>query len=181
MESQSSPQSRRTLYIVLAIVVLLLIIAGGVVLGKQLGGNGSGAEEVVVPSPTVELVQPTAVAATAAPKPTAAPRAAVPGGSVDAPTGIAILPPVQLAGNRRYVLQISSKSGAVDFTGNYTRGSIDPKIALDVMQQIKGRTPWEQEIQPPAADSRTWTLGVTASAFPVGKDLRIVILDVGPK
>lgn len=180
MESQSSPQSRRTLYIVLAIAVLLLIVGGGILAGRQLGGSDSGAKEVVVPSPTVEVVQPTVALATAAPQATAPPRATVPGGSVDTPTGIGILPPVQLAGNRRYVLQISSGSGAVDFNGNYTRGSIDPKIAVDVMQEIKGKTPWEQEIQPPAPGARTWTLGVTANTVQLGKNLRIVILDVGP-
>jgi hypothetical protein len=181
MESQSSPQSRRVLYIVLAIVVLLLIVGGGVVVGRQLGGSGSAAEEIVVPSPTVELIQPTVTPAVPAPKAATPPRAAVPGGSVDTPTGIGILPPVQLAGNRRYVLQISSGNGAVDFSGSYTRGSVDPRIAVDVMQQIKGKTPWEQEIAPPAPDSRTWTLGATASTVQLGRNLRIVILDIGPK
>jgi hypothetical protein len=181
MESQSSPQSRRTLYIVLVIAILLLIVVGGILVGRQLGGSDSGAEEVVVPSPTVALIQPTVAPATSAPKATTPPRAAVPGGSVDTPTGIGILPPVQLTGNRRYVLQISSGNGAVEFSGSYSRGSLDPKIAVDVMQNIQGKTPWEQEIAPPAPDSRTWTLGVTASTMPVGKDLRIVILDAGPK
>jgi hypothetical protein len=180
MESQSSPQSRRVLYILLAIVVLLLIVGAGILMGKRLGGP-AGAEPVVVPSPTVEMIQPTTIPATAAPKATTPPRVAVPGGSVDTPTGIGILPPVQLAGNRRYVLQIASGNGAVDFSGSYTRGSLDPKIALDVMQEIKGKTPWEKEIEPPASDSRTWTLGVTASTLQLGKNLRIVILDVGPK
>jgi hypothetical protein len=181
MESQSSPQSKRALYIVLAIVVLLLIVVGGVWAGRQLGGSGSGAQEIVVPSPTVELIQPTIALATPAPKATAPPRVAVPGGSVDTPTGIGILPPVQLDGNRRYILQISSGDGAVQFAGNYSRGSVDPKIAIDVIKEIKGKTPWEQEIQPPAPDSRTWTLGVTASTVQLGKNLRIAILDIGPK
>jgi hypothetical protein len=181
MESQSSLQSRRTLCIELAIVVLLLVIAGVILTGCKSGESGSGAAEVVLPSPSAELVLPTVVPATAVPKPTAPPRVPVPGGSIDAPTGIAILPVVQLAGDRRYVLQVSSTGGAVDFSGSYSRASIDPKIAVDVIQEIKGRTPWEQEIQPPAPDSRTWTLGVTANSAQLGKDLRIAVVDVGPK
>jgi hypothetical protein len=181
MESQSSSQTKRILTIVLAIAILLLIVAAGILIGRQLGGSGSGSEKVVEPSPTVEVIQPTAAPATIAPTSTVPPRVEVPGGRVDTPTGIGILPTVQLAGGRRYVLQISSADGAVDFSGSYSRGSLDPKIALDVMQEIKGKTPWEQEVQPPAPDSRTWTLGVTAGTVPVGKNLSIVILDVGPK
>jgi hypothetical protein len=52
---------------------------------------------------------------------------------------------------------------------------------VDAMQEIRGKTPWEQQVQPPAPDSRTWTLGVTASTVPVGKNLTIVILDAGPQ
>jgi hypothetical protein len=181
MESRSSPQFRSAPHLAVAIAVLLLVIAGVVLTGCKSGEGGSGAAEVVVPSPSSEMIQPTVVPATVAPKPTAPPRVPVPGGSIDAPTGIAILPAVQLAGDRRYVLQVSSTGGAVDFSGSYSRGSIDPKIAVDVIQEIKGRTPWEQEIQPPAPDSRTWTLGVTASVAQLGKPLRIAILDVGPK
>lgn len=181
MESQSSPRFGRMPYILLAIGLVVLILAGSGLVGCQSGGSESGVKDVVLPSPTLEPVQPTAPPATVAPKPTALPRVAVPGGSMDAPTGIAILPAVQLAGDRRYVLQISSGSGAVDFSGSYSRGSIDPKIAVDAVQQIKGNTPWEQEIQPPAPDSRTWTLGVSASTSQLGKGLRIAILDVGPR
>ena len=181
MESQPSSQTKRILYIVVAIVILLVIVAAGILIGRQLGGSETGSEEVVVPSPTIEVIQPTAAPATVEPKATTPPRVAVPGGRIDTPTGIGILPPVQLNGDRRYVLQISSGAGAVDFSGSTTRGSLNPKIAVDVMKQIAGKTPWEQEIDPPAPDSRTWTLGVTASTVPVGKNLRIVILDVGPK
>jgi hypothetical protein len=181
MESQPSSQTKRILYILLAIAVVLVIVVAGILIGRQLGGSDSGSEKVVVPSPTIEVIEPTAAPATVEPKATASPRVAVPGGRIDTPTGIGILPPVQLAGDRRYVLQISSADGAVDFSGSTTRGSLDPKIAIDVMSQMKGKTPWEQEIDPPAPDSRTWTLGVTASTVPVGKNLRIVILDVGPK
>jgi hypothetical protein len=181
MESQSSSRTKRILTIVLAIAILLLIVAAGIVIGRQLGGGDSGAEKVVLPSPTVEVIQPTVAPATIAPTSTVPPRVEVPGGRVETPTGIGILPPVQLAGDRRYVLRISSADGAVDFSGSYSRGSLDPKIAVDVMQEIKGKTPWEQQVQPPAPDARTWTLGVTASTVPVGKNLTIVILDVGPK
>jgi hypothetical protein len=181
MEAQSTSRTRRWLIILLVAAVLLLVVAAGILIGRQLGGGESVAEEVVLPTVTAEVVQPTAVPATPAPAPTPPPRVAVPGSRVDAPTGIAVLPPVQLTGGRRYVLQIASKNGAVDFSGSTSRGSIDPKIALDVMREVKGRTPWEQEIEPPSPDARTWTLGVTASAVPVGKDLQIVILDIGPK
>ena len=180
MESQATSRTKRILYIVLAIAVFLLIVAAGILISRQLGG-GANSEKVVVPSPTVEVTQPTALPATIEPTATPPPRVAVPGSRVDTPTGIGVLPPVHLAGNRRYVLQISSSDGAVNFSGSYSRGSIDPKVAVDAMQEIGGRTPWEQEIQPPAPNARTWTLGVTARTVPVGKDLTVVILDVGPK
>jgi hypothetical protein len=186
MDEQSSSRTRRVLIIVLAIAILLLVVAAGILLGRQLAGGKPAAENVVLPTATVQMVQPTVAPSAQASEATgsqatAQPRAAVPGSRVDAPTGIAILPPVLLTGGRRYVLQVSSATGAVNFSGSTTRGSIDPKIALDVMREIKGTTPWEQEVEPPAPDARTWTLGVTASAVPVGKDLQIVILDVGPK
>jgi hypothetical protein len=181
MESQSSSRTKRILPILVATAVLLLIVAAGILIGRQLSGSGSESEKVVVPSPTIEVIPPTAALATVGPKAITSPRAEVPGGRVDTPTGIGILPPVQLTGGRRYVLQISSADKAVDFFGSYTRGSLDPKIAMDVMKEFKGKTPWEQQIEPPAPDSRTWTLGVTASTVPVGKNLSIVILDVGPK
>jgi hypothetical protein len=181
MGSQSSSRTKRILYILVVIAVLLLVVAAGVLIGRQLSGRDSDAQNVVVPSATIEVTKPTAVLATVEPKRTTPPRAAVPGGRVDTPTGIGILPPVQLAGGRRYVLQINSADGEVDFFGSYSRGSLDPKIAVDVMKEIKGRTPWEQQVEPPAPGSRTWTLGVTASSVPVGKNLSIVILDVGPK
>jgi hypothetical protein len=180
MEAPSSSRTRRLVVILVAIAVLLLVVAAGILIGKQLSG-GESAEEVVLPAATAEAVQPTAVPATPMPAATTPPRVAVPGSRVDASTGIAILPPVQLTGSRRYVLQISSKNGAVDFNGSTTRGSIDPKVALDVMRGVKGKTPWEQEVEPPAPDARTWTLGVSVSAVPLGKDLQIVILDMGPK
>jgi hypothetical protein len=180
MESQPISQTRRILYILLAIAIVLIIVAAGILVGRQLAGGKESAETVVVPSPTVEVAQPTATPVVVQKSPTP-PRVAVPGGQVDSPTGIGILPPVQLAGNRRYVLRLSSSDGAVPFSGSYSRGSIDPKVAVDAMEQIQGKTPWEREIAPPAPDARTWTLGVTASTNPVGKDLQITVWDVGPK
>jgi hypothetical protein len=181
MESQPADRTKRILYMIAAIAILLLIVAAGILIGRQLGGSGAGSEKVVLPSPAVEVTEPTAVPAAIEPTATAPPRVAVPGGRVDTPTGIGILPPVQLAGGRRYVLRISSADGEVPFSGSYSRSSLDPRVAVDAMQEIKGKTPWEQEIQPPAPEARTWTLGVTASTVPVGKNLSIVILDVGPK
>ena len=181
IEPQASFQTKRFIYILLALAILLAIVAAGILLGKQLGGDESGSEKVVEPASAVEAIQPAAARPTVEQTATTPARVAVPGGRVETATGIGILPPVQLAGDRRYVLEISSANGAVDFGGSITRGSLAPKIAVDVMKQIKGKTPWEQEIDPPAPDARTWTLGVTASTVPVGKNLRIVILNVGPK
>jgi hypothetical protein len=180
VESQPVSQTRRILYILLAIAIVLIIVAAGILVGRQLAGGKDSAETVVVPSPAVEIVQPTATPVPVQPTPTTA-RVAVPGGQVDASTGIAVLPAVQLAGNRRYVLRVSSAAGAVAFSGSYSRSSIDPKVAVDAMEEIKGQTPWEQEIAPPAPGARTWTLGVTAGTNPVGKDLQISVWDAGPK
>jgi hypothetical protein len=180
MESQPVSQTRRILYILLAIAIVLIIVVAGILVGRQLAGGKETPATVVVPSPAVEIVQPTGTPIPVQPTPTAV-RVAVPGGQVDASTGIAVLPALQLAGDRRYVLRLSSKDGAVAFSGSYSRGTIDPKVVVHAVEEIKGKTPWEQEIAPPAPDARTWTLGVTASTNPVGKDLQISVWDVGPK
>jgi hypothetical protein len=132
--------------------------------------------QTIVPQET-----PTLIAATAAPTATETPaRAAVKNGHAESDTGIAILPSVELQGDRRYVLQVTSKAGALPFKGFYSRGSLDP-IAVDAMQEIAGTTPWEAEIAPPVKDARRWTLGISLNTNPVGKNVQVRVWDVGPK
>jgi hypothetical protein len=171
-----SPKARQILYAVVSVVAILLLVAAGVLLAGRLRGNKAATETVVQQAAPTELVQPTAtLAVTSAPA-----RVAVKDGRVESDTGIAILPRVELRGDRRYVLQVSSKAGALPFKGSYSRGSLDP-IAIDAMKEIAGATPWEAEIAPPAKDARLWTLGVSLSTDPVGKNVQVQLWDVGPK
>lgn len=175
--SALSPKTQQILLAIGAGAVVILVVAIGLALGSRLGAGQGPAEEIVIPQ-----------AATSEPEATVTPlsretpvRIAVEGGRVETDTGIAILPTVTLRGDRRYVLQITSKAGKLSFAGSYSRGSIDPKIAIDAMQEFRGTTPWEQEIQPPAPNVRTWTLGVNLSTNPVGKHVLVQVWDVGPR
>jgi hypothetical protein len=49
------------------------------------------------------------------------------------------------------------------------------------MTEIKGTTPWEQEIRPPAPDTRQWTVGASLSTTPIGKNNQVQVWDIGPK
>jgi hypothetical protein len=183
-----SPRSRQIVLGAVAIAALLLVAAAGVGLARQLSTRNAQAS-AATPTAAALVAEQKAAPTQPAPVVVATPRqaqpvatrVAVPGGRVDTDTGIAIMPVVNLRGDRRYVMQITSKAGAVEFQGSHTRGSIDPKIAIDVVSQIKGSTTWEQEIPPPAADSRTWTLGASVSTNPPGKNVAIQIWDIGPK
>ena len=172
-----SPKTKQILYAVVSVVAILLLVTAGVLLAGRLRGNSAVTETVVQQAaPPTELVQPTAtVAVTSAPA-----RVAVKDGRAESDTGIAILPRVELRGDRRYVLQVSSKAGALPFKGSYARGSLNP-IAIDAMKEIAGTTPWEAEIAPPAKAARLWTLGVSLSTDPVGKNVLVQLWDVGPK
>ncbi len=181
----SRSNSRNTIILVLVAIILLGVVAGILIANRMRADQNS--PDVVLPnstgapstqpgtgiseSPTVTL----ALGTPALPQ-----RTLVANGSVENDTGIAILPTVSLSGSRRYALVITSQAGALPLTGSYSRGSIDPKIAIDVMSEVKGSTPWEQEIEPPAPDSRTWTLGVSVSTT-LGKNIRVQVWDIGPR
>lgn len=182
--------SSRALVAIAVVVIILLGVVTGILIANQSQQNQK-LPDVVIPaatgtpsaqsgpqtSATADLaVGITQTVTAAAP----AERAPVPQGFVENQTGIAILPSIQLTGSRRYVLEISSRSGNLPISGSYTRGSIDPKIAIDAMTEIKGVTVWEQEIQPPSPDSKTWTLGVSVSTT-LGKNIRVQIWDIGPR
>lgn len=175
--SSLSPRTRQLLLAVGAVAIVALMVLAGIVIGNRLGSRQDAQEDVVIPQEATS--QPVATATLAAAQ--AAPRTAVAGGRVETDTGIVILPTVTLRGDRRYVLQVTSKAGPLTFSGSYSRGSSDPKIAIDAIQEFKGTTPWEQEIQPPAPDSRTWTLGVNLSTNPIGKHVLVQVWDIGPK
>lgn len=175
--SSLSPRTRQILIAAAATLAVILVILAGVVIGNRLGARQDVQEDVVIPQEATS--EPAATATLAASQ--AAPRTAVTGGRAETDTGIAILPMVTLRGDRRYVLQVTSRAGQLSFSGSYSRGSIDPKIAIDAMQEFKGTTPWEQEIQPPTPDSRTWTLGVNLSTNPIGKHVLVQVWDIGPK
>lgn len=175
-----SPRTRQIVLAVVAVIVFLAVVGVGIILGRRVSDRQTQAPEVVVP------ITPSAtgsITVTAATQQLSAPtqRAAVPDGKVENETGIAILPMVKLQGDRRYVLQVTSGAGALPFSGSYSLGSIDPKIAINPMTEIKGTTPWEQEIQPPAPDVRQWTLGASLSTSPIGKNIRVQVWDIGPK
>jgi hypothetical protein len=176
-----SPRGKQILLAAVALVLILAVIGAGVVLGRTLSERSMLTPPVVVPVTPIAAEQTTATLA-AQPQATPAPqRVAVPDGRVETETGIAILPVVKLQGDRRYVLQITSKAGAVSFQGSYSLGSIEPKIAINPMTEIKGTMPWEQEILPPAPDARQWTLGASVSATPIGKNIQVQVWDIGPK
>ena len=179
MQSLSS-RDKRTLLAVVALLLVIAIIGAGIVLGRTLAARSMSTPAVVVPVTPLPAGQMTATLA-AQPQGAATQRVPVPDGKVESETGIAILPTVKLQGDRRYVLSVTSKTGALSFQGSYSRGSIDPKIAINPMTEIKGMTPWEQEIEPPAPDSRTWTLGVNLRANPIGKHVLVQVWDIGPK
>jgi hypothetical protein len=185
---------KQILYAAGAIAIIALVVIVGVLIGNRLGGGGKTAlKPVVTVAPTAAAPaeststpvsgagEAKAGAAEGQTKASTAERVAVPNGRVENETSIAILPVVTLRGDRRYVLQVTSKAGALPFTGSYSRGSIDPKIAIDVKTDIKGTTPWEEEIQPPAADARQWSLGVSLSLDPLGKNVQVQIWDIGPR
>lgn len=175
-----SPQSKR---ILLAIIVLLLIIAiigAGIVLGRTLAERSTTTPAVVAPSTPSPAERATATLAAQSQGLTGQ-RVPVPDGKVENDIGIAILPAVKLQGDRRYALSVTSKADALSFQGSYSRGSIDPEIAINPMTEIKGTTPWEQEIEPPAPDVRQWTLGVSLSSTPIGHNIQVQVWDIGPK
>jgi hypothetical protein len=176
-----SSRGRQILLAVAVIVLILAVVSAGVVFGRRLAGNASPTPAVVIAAPTAVEAPATAMPATPQQAQPAVQRVAVPDGRVENETGIAILPIVQLQGSRRYLLQVTSKTGALPFSGSYSRGSIDPKIAINPMTDIKGATPWEQEIQPPATNVRQWTMSVSLSTNPVGKNIQVQIWDIGPR
>lgn len=182
--------SSRALVVIAVAAIILLGVVTGILIANQSQQNPK-LPDVVMPAvtgtpsaqakpqsgATADLASGVTQTVTAA---APAERAPVPQGFAENETGIAILPRIQLTGSRRYVLEISSRSGNLPFSGSYTRGSIDPKIAIDVMTEIKGTTAWEQEIQPPSPESRTWTLGVSLSTT-LGKNIRVQVWDIGPR
>jgi hypothetical protein len=171
-----SPKARQILYTVVSVVAILLLVAAGMLLAGRLRGDKGATQTVVQPAAPTELFQPTAtLAVTSAPV-----RVAVKDGRAESDTGIAILPRVELRGDRKYVLRVSSQAGAVRFKGSYSRSSLDP-IAIDAMKEIAGATPWEAEIQPPSTEAQRWTLSVSLSTDPVGKNIQVQLWDVGPK
>jgi hypothetical protein len=173
-----SPRAKQILYAVVAVVAIALLVIAGMLLAGRLRGEKVTTQTVVkqaAPIPTA-VIQPTAtLVMTSVPE-----RVAVQDGRAESDTGIVVLPRVELRGDRKYVLQVSSKAGAVPFKGSYTRGSIEP-IAIDVMKEIQGTTAWEAPIEPPSAEARRWTLGVSLSTAPVGKNIQVQIWDAGPK
>jgi hypothetical protein len=175
-----SPRNRRILLAIVALLLILVVICAGIVLGRTLAERNASTSAVIVPVTPAAAVQITATLA-AQPQATSTQRIAVPDGNVETETGIAILPIVTLQGNRRYVLQVTSRAGALSFQGSYSLGSIDPKIAINPMTEIKGTTPWEQEILPPAPDTRQWTLGASLSTTPIGQNIQVQVWDIGPK
>lgn len=176
-----SPRGKQILLALAVIVSILIVVGAGVVLGRRLTENTSPTSEVVIAAPTAIAAPDTVTPAAPQQAQPAVQRVAVPDGRVENETGIAILPIVQLQGSRRYLLQVTSKAGALPFSGSYSRGSIDPKIAINPMTDIKGATPWEQEIQPPATNVRQWTISVSLSTNPVGKNIQVQIWDIGPR
>jgi len=175
-----SPQGKRILLAVVALLLIIMVVGAGIVLGRTLAERSTATPAVVVPATPPPAGQVTATLA-AQSQGVAAQRVPVPDGKVENDTGIAILPAVKLSGDRRYVLSVTSKAGALSFQGSYSRGSIDPKIAINPMTEIKGTMPWEQEIEPPAPDVRQWTLGASLSATPIGKNIQVQVWDIGPK
>jgi len=173
-----SPKAKQILYAGLAVVVILLLVVAGMLLASRMRGDKAPPQKVIVQATSMPaaITQPTAtMVVTSIPE-----RVAVKDGHTESDTGIAILPRIELTGDRRYVMQVTSKAGAISFRGSYTRGSTDP-IAIDVMKEIKGTTPWEAEIEPPSAEARHWTLGVSLNTDPVGKNVQVQIWDAGPK
>ncbi|WP_423222465.1 hypothetical protein [Candidatus Amarolinea aalborgensis] len=180
----------RAIAVIVVAAIILLGAVTGILIANQLQKDQKP-QAVVLPGSTgtPSLESQPRLDATVAITPTvtqivglspSAERVPVPNGSTENKTGIAILPIIQLRGDRRYVLEITSQAGSLPFSGSYTRGSIDPKIAIDVVAEIKGTTRWEQEIQPPSPESRTWTLGVSVTTS-LGKDIRVQVWDIGPK
>jgi hypothetical protein len=175
--SALSPRTRQILLAAGAAGIVILVVVAGIAIGNRLGGSQENQAAVVVQSAVTVEPQPTVTLAA----PAEASRTAVEGGRAETDTGIAILPAVTLRGDRRYVLQVTSKAGKLSFSGSYSRGSIDPKVAIDAMQEFKGMTPWEQVIEPPSPGARTWTLGVNLSTSPIGKHVLVQVWDIGPK
>jgi len=157
------------------VTAFLVFVAAGMLLVGCQRGNG-------IPTQTmVRQTAPTLVVSTAVPAATETPaRVIVQNGHAESDTGIVILPNVELQGDRRYVLQVTSKAGSLSFGGSYSRGSLDP-IAVDAMKEIAGTTPWEAEIVPPVKDARRWSLGVSLSTNPLGKNVQVQVWDAGPK
>lgn len=175
--SALSPRTRQILLAAGAVLLVVLVVVAGIAIGNRLGAQQDNKEEVVIPTAAPAEAQATATLNASTP----VARTAVAGGRAETDTGIAILPAVNLRGDRRYVLLVTSRAGALSFGGSYSRSSIDPKIAIDAMQEFKGTTPWEQEIEPPAPDTRTWTLGVNLSTNPIGKHVLVQVWDIGPR
>jgi hypothetical protein len=166
---------RQKLFTFVRVAALLFLAAAGILLAGCQRGNRTATPTIV------QQTTPTWIVSTAAPTATETPtRVAVKNGHAESDTGIAILPSVELQGNRKYVLQVTSKAGALPFKGFYSRGSLDP-IAVDAMKEIAGTTPWEVEIAPPVKDARSWTLGVSLNTDPVGKNVQVQVWDVGQK
>lgn len=181
-----SRSNMRTLIVLGIVAIILLGIVAGVMIAKQMQNNQQppavvlpGGAETPAAQAGTDVSGPPTVTLTGA-TPSVPERTLVANGSVENDTGIAILPVVSLSGSRRYVLAITSQAGSLPLNGSFSRGSIDPKISIDVVTGIKGSTPWEQEIQPPAPESRTWTLSASVSTT-LGKNIQVRIWDIGPR
>lgn len=175
-----SPRDKRILLAVAALLLVIAVVGAGIVLGRTLAERSTSTVAVVVPITPPPADRMTATLAAPA-QDISTQRVAVPDGKAESETGIAILSAVKLRGDRRYILSVTSRAGALPFQGSYSQGSIDPKIAINPMTEIKGTTPWEQEIEPPAPDVREWTLGVSLSTTPIGRNIQVQVWDIGPK
>lgn len=84
---------------------------------------------------------------------------------------------VQLTPGRQYLVEVSSRAGAVAFTGMYTNWASDANAtpALDT-QTLAANTPARWAIQPPLAAPTNWTYSISVQT--TGGHIRVIIWDV---
>ena len=129
-----------------------------------------------VPSPTP--APPTATP-TATPEPEATREAiVVASASGSGPFAIASLSAISLQGGRKYVLQVTSSTGRVEFFGSYSASAMgaggQPGVQVELLD---GVTPVTYPILPPAANPSDWLYGVSVQSRGDG-GIRLTILDV---
>ncbi|HXK42888.1 MAG TPA: hypothetical protein PKV82_08685 [Anaerolineae bacterium] len=137
-------------------------------------------------TPTATLALTPTVTLTPAPSPTTTVEAtAEPGGKAvvvaqhegEGLVAMAALTLVPLTPGRDYVVEVTSRAGAVAYTGSYSNAATDAN-GLPVLetQLLSANTPSRWVLRPPVAAPASWTYSISVQTM--GGHIRVVIWDV---